>query len=185
MCFHEGVPVPTCSPALPGGAGGGDGTAVGSFLSLLPVPFQLSAAPAFSRHLRTSACSSRGGPDQPSGGSRSRRVPGCRAPPARGRGVHLRQGQLCSCRAGRGGAGHSLFCTVSGSSKRPPRKYPSVLQAVEILSLLEIIITGGRSNFSETISSTPETSLLTSPSFVVHLLSESICAPRRPRARTF
>lgn len=64
---------------------------------------------------------------------------------------------------------------VSGSSKRPPWKYPLVLRAVKILSGLEIIITGDRSNFSETISSTPETSLLTFSSFVVHLLSRSIC----------
>ena len=85
--------------------------------------------------------------------------------------------------ARRGGARLAICCfvPVSGSSKRPPRKYPLVLRAVKILSLLRIIITGGRSNFSEPISSTPETSLLTSPSFVVHLLSGSICTPRRAR----
>lgn len=88
---------------------------------------------------------------------------------------------LPSARWGGAGPGTCCFVPVSGSSKRPPRKYPLVLQAVEILSLPQIIITEERSNFSETISSVPETSLLTSASFVVHLLSESICTPRRAR----
>lgn len=53
MCFHEGVPVPTCSPALPGGAGAGDGHAVGSFLC--SAPGTVSALRSFLRSPATCA----------------------------------------------------------------------------------------------------------------------------------
>lgn len=52
---------------------------------------------------------------------------------------------------------------------------PFGLQAVKILSLFEFIVTEGRSNFRDTVSSRPETSSLTFSSFVAHLLSGSIC----------
>lgn len=75
----------------------------------------------------------------------------------------------------RPGQGICCFVPAAGSSECPPWKYPLVLRAVKMVSLFRIVITGERNNFSETISSTPETSLLTFSSFVAHLLSGPIC----------
>lgn len=75
----------------------------------------------------------------------------------------------------RPGQGICCFVPAAGSSECPPWKYPLVLRAVKMVSLFRIVITGERNNFSETISSTPETSLLTFSPFVAHLLSGPIC----------
>lgn len=52
-----------------------------------------------------------------------------------------------------------LFCTRLWVLRTPAMEIPFGLQAVKILSLFEFIVTEERSNFRDTVSSRPETSL--------------------------